>query len=84
MSLSAGGTPEFDDEFDAGEMGCGELVLELKFLLGQQASGYVLKLRALDPGAPEDLPAWCRMTRHRLLLAQHPHYWIQRRKDREP
>jgi len=79
--MTTGGEPEFDGEFDGGEMGCGELVLELKFLLGPRAPGYVLKVRALDPGAPEDLPAWCRMTRHRLRDARHPYYWIQRRED---
>ncbi len=28
------------------------------------APGQVLRLVALDPGAPADIPAWCRMTGH--------------------
>ena len=29
--------------------------------------------------APEDIPAYCRMTRHELLQAEHPVYWIRAR-----
>ena len=43
--------------------------------------GAVLQLVALDPGAPADLPAWCRLTGHALLAADHPVYLI-RRKER--
>ena len=32
----------------------------------------MLKLTVRDPGAPEDMPAWCRMTERRLLRADHP------------
>ncbi len=42
--------------WDAGPMGCGELVLELSVLLRRLPSGALFRLRALDPGAPEDLP----------------------------
>ncbi|MFO0984163.1 MAG: sulfurtransferase TusA family protein [Planctomycetota bacterium] len=61
-------------------MGCGELVLELKQRLDAMAPGAVLKLIALDPGAREDLPAWCRMTGHLLLEHEHPIYLIKRRE----
>jgi tRNA 2-thiouridine synthesizing protein A len=67
-------------EWDAGEMGCGELVLELRLRLEGMEPGQVMKLCARDPGAPEDLPAWCRLTGHRLCAAQHPHYWIKRKE----
>lgn len=68
-------------EWDVGDKGCGEVVMELrKVMLSLPARG-VLKLVARDAGAPEDLPAWCRMTGHRLLRADHPEYWIQRRDD---
>ena len=68
-------------EWDAGEMGCGELVLELRFRMASLGPGAVLLLTALDPGAKEDIPAWCGMTRHRLVRAEHPRYWIARRED---
>ena len=69
----------FDCEWDAGNMGCGELVIELANRLKQVAPKTVIKLTAKDPGAPEDLPAWCRMTGHRLVHAARPQYLIQRR-----
>lgn len=64
--------------YDAGATGCGELVLELRFRLADLPRGAVLHLIATDPGAPEDLPSWCRMTGHRLRRAEPPHFWIER------
>jgi tRNA 2-thiouridine synthesizing protein A len=49
-------------KWDAGMMGCGELILELKLRLARMPPGSTLTLIARDPGVPEDLPAWCRMT----------------------
>ncbi|PYN14304.1 MAG: sulfurtransferase TusA family protein [Candidatus Rokuibacteriota bacterium] len=68
-------------EWNAGELGCGELVLELRLRLEAMAPGQVLKLTALDPGAPADLPAWCRMTGHTLVNRQHPVYLIRRKEN---
>ena len=70
-----------DAEWDAGDIGCGELVLQLRFRLQAMAPGGVLRLTARDPGGREDLPAWCRMTGHTLLRAEHPLYWIKRRES---
>jgi len=68
-------------EWNAGELGCGELVLELRNRLTAMKPGARLKLVALDPGAPADIPAWCRMTGHTLVSTQHPVYLIQRKGD---
>ena len=65
--------------WDAGDMGCGELVLELRLRLAALAPGDVMHLSARDAGAPEDLPAWCRLTGNDLLAARHPEYFIRRR-----
>ncbi|MBI1853197.1 MAG: sulfurtransferase TusA family protein [Planctomycetes bacterium] len=70
-----------DAEWDAGDMGCGELVLELRFRVRPLAPGQIFKRTARDPGAPEDLPAWCRLTGHSLERAEHPIYWIRRKED---
>ncbi len=67
--------------WDAGEMSCGDLVLALRLRLGDLPGGAVLLVTARDPAAPEDLPAWCRMTGHRLLRADHPLYFIQRKEQ---
>ena len=78
--LSASSTP-FQAEWDAGDLGCGDLVLELRQRLRALGGGEVLRLVARDPGAPADLPAWCGMTGHALLGAHHPVYLIQRKKE---
>jgi tRNA 2-thiouridine synthesizing protein A len=67
-------------DWDAGDMGCGELVLELRLRLDAMAAGQVLRLVARDPGAPADLPAWCRMTGHTLVSAEPPVYHIRRKE----
>lgn len=66
--------------WDAGAMGCGDLVLELRQRLAALASGGVLALRAEDPGAVIDLPAWCNLTGHTLVAATHPEYRIHRKR----
>jgi len=66
--------------WNAGDMGCGDLVLELRLRLQALRPGEIMQLCARDPGAPEDLPAWCRLTGHTLLRAEHPDYWIKRKE----
>ena len=67
-------------EWDAGMMGCGELILELKLRLARLPPGVTLTLIARDPGVPEDLPAWCRMTGNRLVRTDPPEFVIERAK----
>ena len=69
-----------DDAWDAGEMGCGDLVLRLRKRL-RAMPGKTLKVTATDGGAPADLPAFCRMTGDTLVhtdAATH-NYWIKAR-----
>ena len=71
-----------DDVWEAGALGCGELVIELRVRL-KRMPGQVLRVVATDPGAPEDIPAWCRLTRNDLLrrdAATHS-YWVRSRID---
>ena len=65
--------------WDAGETGCGQLVFELHVRLNRMKPGEVLEVIARDPGALTDLPAWCRMTGHTLVSAEHPVYVIRRK-----
>lgn len=74
------GYPKSVVRWDAGEMGCGELLIELKFRFQEMEPGSIIELTALDPGAKEDMPAWCRLTGHRLLSADHPQYRIENRQ----
>ncbi|MEZ6194432.1 MAG: sulfurtransferase TusA family protein [Planctomycetota bacterium] len=71
--------PEAADTWDAGDIGCGDLVLALRKRVLALEAGDVLHLRATDPGAPEDIPAWCRLTGHRLVAGRHPDYFIERK-----
>ena len=74
--------PSADGEWDAGDLGCGTLVLELRQRLRAMPGG-VLKVTASDAGAPQDLPAWCRLTGNQLLRHDHDgnSYWIRSRID---
>jgi tRNA 2-thiouridine synthesizing protein A len=69
-----------DEMWDAGDLGCGPLVLELRKRL-RTMPGRVLKVTALDPGAPIDLPAWCRLTGNELVRhdAESKAFWIKSR-----
>lgn len=70
------------ETLDAGHMGCGELVMLLRMRL-KAMPGRLMRVIALDSGAPEDLPAWCRMTRNELVRhdpATHS-FWVRSRAD---
>ena len=69
-----------EHRWDAGEMGCGQLVFELRRRMNELKSGDRLEVIAQSPGAPADLPAWCRMTGHTLVSADHPVYVITRKE----
>ena len=66
-------------EWNAGYMGCGEVIILLRRKFQELKPGEIFKLTSYDAGAPEDLPAWCRMTGRRLLGAEHPNYWIEQK-----
>lgn len=66
--------------WDAGGMGCGELVMQLRLKLRPLSPGDLFELIATDEGASEDIPAWCRLTGHALVEARAPRFLI-RRKD---
>jgi tRNA 2-thiouridine synthesizing protein A len=72
--------PEPADVLDGGDRSCGELILALKRAIDRLRTGEILKLMSRDPGAKEDLPAWCRITGHRLLWDDGSTFYIQRRE----
>ena len=67
--------------WEAGELGCSQLASELRRQLDGVDPGDCLEVVTHDPGAPVDLPAWCRMTGHTLVSADHPVYVIRRKTD---
>jgi len=72
-------TPE--SYFDAGETGCGEALLDLQIHFRALAPGTLVAIRTLDAGAPLEIPAWCRVTGHRLLEAPVPYFLTRVRTD---
>jgi tRNA 2-thiouridine synthesizing protein A len=73
--------PSADASWDAGDLGCGDLVLELRFRLAELPPDGVLAVTARDPAAPVDLPAWCGLCGHSLLHAAHPVYFIRKKRS---
>ncbi|MBI4864226.1 MAG: sulfurtransferase TusA family protein [Candidatus Riflebacteria bacterium] len=74
------GPAGWDDEWDAGDLGCGELTLGLRARMNKLFAGQVLRLVTGDPGALEDLSSWCRLTGHGLVSAAPPVFLIRRRE----
>jgi tRNA 2-thiouridine synthesizing protein A len=68
--------------YDFGEMSCGDLLIALLKAMRPLPGGTLVEVRALDPGAPIDIPAWCRMVGHTLLVRaggpQNTHYLIRK------
>ena len=67
--------------WDAGSLGCGHLAMQLRRQVEALPPGARLHVTASDPGAAVDLPAWCRLSGHRLVLADPPVYVLERRPD---
>ena len=56
-----------DVVLDLGNKGCGELAISLMIKMKAVAGGQVLEVHALDIGAQNDIPAWCRLTKNELI-----------------
>jgi tRNA 2-thiouridine synthesizing protein A len=80
-AIDEGSDRNESEAWDAGSMSCGDLVLELRLRLRRMKPHQILRITATDPGAREDIPAWCRLTGHSLRDAEHPQYWIERKED---
>lgn len=66
------------EHWDAGDIGCGQLVVELAQRMQELAPGERLEVVARSPGAPTDLPAWCRMTGNTVISAEPPVFVLER------
>jgi tRNA 2-thiouridine synthesizing protein A len=64
--------------WDAGDMGCGRLIVGLKRHLNELRVGELLKITTRDAGALADIPSWCRLSGHELVAAHHPDYLIKK------
>jgi len=80
MHMSNSADLAIADRWDAGDLGCGELVMKLRSRMLALNPGEIFELIATDEGAIIDIPAWCSLTGHTLAVAQPPRFLI-RRKD---
>jgi tRNA 2-thiouridine synthesizing protein A len=82
MSTSNAETRPADAILDAGESGCGELVMLIFEQMKTLAAGQTLLVYAHDVAAETDIAAWCRSTGNQLLasdLSSDPmRFWIQK------
>ena len=77
--VDADSAHRFAAEWDAGEMGCGEVLIQLRLRFRPLQTGDVFRLITRDIAAPLEIPAWCRVTKRQLLHAEHPEYWIEQK-----
>ena len=77
--MTAGDAFDIASHWEAGEAGCGALILGLKREMERIEAGTQLHVTALDAAASIDLPAWCHMTGHTLVSANHPTYVLKKR-----
>lgn len=63
---------------------CGDLVIALMKKIRTLEGGQVLEVRALDAGAVNDIPAWCKMTKNELLAGpcgeDRGYYYIKKKQ----
>ena len=67
-----------DATWDAGDEGCVRLAIELRRRVEALPPGGRLEVLARDSGARTDIPAWCRMTGHTLVVEEPPRFVIRR------
>ncbi len=54
-------------ELDARRLLCPMPVIRLQNCINQQAAGARVEITCTDPGALNDIPAWCRINGHRII-----------------
>jgi TusA-related sulfurtransferase len=72
---------EIAKRWEAGEQGCGQLIVGLQREISTLQDGQLLQLVSGNAGAQLDIPAWCRITHNPLVSANHPIYIIQKKGD---
>ena len=72
---------DFDEVYDSFDRGCGDFIIDLRQVVRGLDPGATLMIASRDAGAPVEIPAWCRLTGHRLLDAEPPFYLVQKRED---
>jgi TusA-related sulfurtransferase len=63
-------------ELDARNLMCPLPVIRAQDKIKTMQPGEHLKVICTDPGALNDIPAWCRINGHRVISTQHDEYTI--------
>ena len=71
---------QYDEIYDALERGCGDFIADLRAVMAELAPGDRLVVASRDAGAPIEIPAWCRLTGHRLVEIAPPFFLIRKRE----
>ena len=74
--------PHINARWEAGELGCSQLIIGVQRALSALEPGEHLELVTHDGGAWIDIPAWCYLTGHELVVDDHPTYIIKKQGDR--
>ena len=61
-------------ELDARRMLCPLPVIKLQNCVSQQAVGTRVEITCTDPGALNDIPAWCRINGHSIISTREQDY----------
>lgn len=69
---------EYDEVFDASDLGCGEMLADFRMYIRPLPAGCVVLLISPDMGSPREVPAWCRLTGNRLIARSKPYYLIKK------
>ena len=71
-----------DLSIELGDLGCGDLVMEIMKAVRSMAVGQTLQIHATDPAASIDIAAWCAMRKHELLAGpageDNAYYFIKK------
>ena len=70
---------DFDEVYDSVDQGCGDFIMDMRQVMKGLVPGAVLLIASRDAGAPVEIPAWCRLTGHRLMEAAPPFYLVRKR-----
>ncbi|MEN8005748.1 MAG: sulfurtransferase TusA family protein [Candidatus Krumholzibacteriota bacterium] len=69
----------FDEIYDSADRGCGDFIIDLREVMTDLEPGATLMVASRDAGAPVEIPAWCRLTGHKLIAAEPPFYLLCKR-----
>jgi uncharacterized OsmC-like protein/TusA-related sulfurtransferase len=75
------GTPPLPDAVcDGGDLDCGSgLLLIIRNAMAPLPGGGILEVKSREISVKEDLPAWCRMVGHTLVLSEGTSYYIRKK-----